>query len=318
MARFGRRDTAPELALRRELHRRGSGFFVDRQVSAGRVAAGPRCSRGRGSPSSWTAASGTTARSTLTCRRRTLSSGARKLLANRQRDAQNQAVLVSEGWRVLRFWEHDRPRFCRIRRARPRSVDAIAGEAVSTPGRMDRRIEVVAGVLTSRTVACSPAEEPRGDQRRASGSSRRESRAGESAEEALRDESSTKSSASTPSVHALIDRSVTRLAASTSSRYVPCPVGRGRADVKQRPRRACACSPPPTWARFDGPRPMSPPCGCWPPDRLRPDFPEVPFRPRPPHGDPDRGAELHIEAVRFRQKKYCRATDRPRRRATAA
>lgn len=31
----------------------------------------------------------------------------RKLLANRQRDAQNQAILVSEGWRVLRFWEHN-------------------------------------------------------------------------------------------------------------------------------------------------------------------------------------------------------------------
>ncbi|MFJ4073649.1 hypothetical protein [Curtobacterium sp. NPDC089991] len=33
MARFGRRDTAPELALRRELHRRGRRFFVDREVS---------------------------------------------------------------------------------------------------------------------------------------------------------------------------------------------------------------------------------------------------------------------------------------------
>ena len=32
-----------------------------------------------------------------------------KLLANRRRDAQNEAVLVGEGWRVLRFWEHDAP-----------------------------------------------------------------------------------------------------------------------------------------------------------------------------------------------------------------
>jgi DNA mismatch endonuclease (patch repair protein) len=31
----------------------------------------------------------------------------RKLLANRQRDARNQATLESEGWRVLRFWEHE-------------------------------------------------------------------------------------------------------------------------------------------------------------------------------------------------------------------
>ncbi|WP_181437284.1 hypothetical protein [Curtobacterium sp. MCPF17_047] len=34
MARFGRRDTAPELALRREPHRRGRRFFVDRRVSS--------------------------------------------------------------------------------------------------------------------------------------------------------------------------------------------------------------------------------------------------------------------------------------------
>lgn len=31
----------------------------------------------------------------------------RKLLSNRRRDATNQATLESEGWRVLRFWEHD-------------------------------------------------------------------------------------------------------------------------------------------------------------------------------------------------------------------
>lgn len=30
-----------------------------------------------------------------------------KLLANRQRDASSEAILVSEGWRVVRVWEHD-------------------------------------------------------------------------------------------------------------------------------------------------------------------------------------------------------------------
>jgi DNA mismatch endonuclease, patch repair protein len=30
-----------------------------------------------------------------------------KLLANRQRDALNEAILISEGWRVIRVWEHD-------------------------------------------------------------------------------------------------------------------------------------------------------------------------------------------------------------------
>ncbi|WIB68475.1 hypothetical protein DEI93_05415 [Curtobacterium sp. MCBD17_035] len=33
MAQLGRRDTAPELALRRLLHRRGRRFFVDRRIS---------------------------------------------------------------------------------------------------------------------------------------------------------------------------------------------------------------------------------------------------------------------------------------------
>jgi len=107
MARFGRRDTAPELALRRELHRLGRRFFVDRPVS-GRCRVRPDlvfprariavfvdgcfwhfCEEHAHLPKAnaelW----------------RT------KLLANRQRDARNQAILTSEGWRVLRFWEHE-------------------------------------------------------------------------------------------------------------------------------------------------------------------------------------------------------------------
>jgi DNA mismatch endonuclease (patch repair protein) len=106
MARIGRRDTAPELALRRELHRRGRRFFVDRRVSS-RCRVRPDlvflraliavfvdgcfwhfCEEHARLPKAdaelWR----------------------RKWLANRQRDAQNQAIQVSEGWRVLRFWEH--------------------------------------------------------------------------------------------------------------------------------------------------------------------------------------------------------------------
>ncbi|MBF4615832.1 DNA mismatch endonuclease Vsr [Curtobacterium sp. VKM Ac-1376] len=109
MARFGRRDTAPELALRRELHRRGRRFFVDRRVSSlcgvrpdlvfprARIAVfvdgcfwhycEDHAHLPKANAELWR----------------------RKLLANRQRDAQNQAILVVEGWRVLRFWEHERP-----------------------------------------------------------------------------------------------------------------------------------------------------------------------------------------------------------------
>ncbi|SFF91126.1 T/G mismatch-specific endonuclease [Curtobacterium sp. YR515] len=109
MARFDRRDTAPELALRRELHRRGRRFFVDRQVSRqcrvrpdlvfprARVAVfvdgcfWHYCEKHAHLPKAnaelWR----------------------RKLLANRQRDARNGAILMSEGWKVLRFWEHEDP-----------------------------------------------------------------------------------------------------------------------------------------------------------------------------------------------------------------
>ncbi len=110
MARFHRRDTAPELALRRELHARGLRFFVDRRVSpATRCRADivfPRariavfvdgcfwhfCEEHAHLPKAnaelWRA----------------------KLLANRQRDARHDAILRGEGWRVLRVWEHEDPR----------------------------------------------------------------------------------------------------------------------------------------------------------------------------------------------------------------
>jgi len=107
MARFGRRDTAPELAVRRELHRRGRRFFVDRRVSA-RCRARPDlvfprariavfvdgcfwhyCDEHAHLPKANAAL------------------WREKLLANRRRDAANTAVLQSEGWRVVRVWEHD-------------------------------------------------------------------------------------------------------------------------------------------------------------------------------------------------------------------
>jgi len=106
MARFGRRDTAPELALRRELHRRGRRFFVDRRVSSQcRVRPDLVFPRARIAVfvdgCFW-----------HFCEEHTHLPKAnadlwhRKLLANRQRDAQNQAILMTESWRVLRFWEH--------------------------------------------------------------------------------------------------------------------------------------------------------------------------------------------------------------------
>ncbi|RVW08619.1 very short patch repair endonuclease [Prescottella agglutinans] len=104
-----RRDTAPEVALRRELHRRGARFFVDRAPLRGlRRRADlvfPRkkvavyvdgcfwhsCPQHATSPKNnaqwW----------------------ADKLAANVVRDRDTDARLAAAGWRVVRIWEHEDP-----------------------------------------------------------------------------------------------------------------------------------------------------------------------------------------------------------------
>lgn len=103
-----RRDTAPELALRSELHRIGLRYFVDRKVDGTRRRADVVFPVDRlavyvdgcfwhGCPVHgtvpkqnhkwWTA----------------------KLDANRERDADTDEGLRADGWDVLRFWEHDDP-----------------------------------------------------------------------------------------------------------------------------------------------------------------------------------------------------------------
>jgi DNA mismatch endonuclease Vsr/mutator protein MutT len=158
MARFGRRDTAPELALRRELHRRGRRFFVDRRVSSQcRVRPDLVFPRARiavfvdGCFWHFCEEHAHLPKANAELWRR-------KLLANRQRDAQNQAILVMEGWRVLRFWEHERPEEAAA--CVEHALDqwsAIVRTALSFSGRMERMIEVVAGVLTQpdgRVLTC--------------------------------------------------------------------------------------------------------------------------------------------------------------------
>lgn len=106
MSRIPKRDTKPELALRRELHRRGRRFFVDRAVVPGRQRAdlvfpGPRlavfvdgcfwhaCPEHPRTPRTnvewWTA----------------------KLQRNVARDRQTDADLAEAGWAVVRVWEHE-------------------------------------------------------------------------------------------------------------------------------------------------------------------------------------------------------------------
>lgn len=107
MSRQRRRDTAPEVALRRELHRRGARFFVDRAPVSGlrrradlvfprlKVAVyvdgcfWHRCPDHATDPKNnaqwW----------------------AEKLAANVTRDRDTDMKLAANGWQVVRIWEHE-------------------------------------------------------------------------------------------------------------------------------------------------------------------------------------------------------------------
>jgi DNA mismatch endonuclease, patch repair protein len=109
MSRVGQRDTAPEVALRSELHRRGLRFRVDRAPVPGvrsraDVVLGPArvavyvdgcfwhlCpehgTRPKANADFWD----------------------RKLKRNSERDAETNRRLQEHGWAVLRIWEHEDP-----------------------------------------------------------------------------------------------------------------------------------------------------------------------------------------------------------------
>lgn len=109
MSRQRTRDTAPELALRRELHRRGARFFVDRAPLPGlrrradlvfprrRVAVyvdgcfWHRCPDHATDP------------------KRNALWWAEKLDGNVARDRATDATLAESGWHVIRVWEHEDP-----------------------------------------------------------------------------------------------------------------------------------------------------------------------------------------------------------------
>jgi DNA mismatch endonuclease (patch repair protein) len=109
MSRQARRDTAPELALRRALHRRGLRYRVgirpipelrgsaDVVFTAARVAVYvdgcfwhmcPRHGTMPANNAEWWKA---------------------KLEGNRARDRRTDELLERHGWRVVRVWEHEEP-----------------------------------------------------------------------------------------------------------------------------------------------------------------------------------------------------------------
>jgi DNA mismatch endonuclease (patch repair protein) len=109
MSRVGRRDTAPELALRSELHRRGFRFRVDRAPvadvrSRADLVFGPAQVAVYVDGCFW-----------HSCPEHATTPGSnakfweQKLRRNRERDGITNHLLHERGWEVLRIWEHEDP-----------------------------------------------------------------------------------------------------------------------------------------------------------------------------------------------------------------
>lgn len=107
MAKVRRRDTAPELALRRELHRRGLRYRLDQAPAKGirsradlvfrrvRVAVYVDGCFWHGCPEHGNVPKNNRAW------------WQEKLAANRARDARTVRLLEERGWTVFRVWEHE-------------------------------------------------------------------------------------------------------------------------------------------------------------------------------------------------------------------
>lgn len=103
------RDTQPELAIRRLVHSAGLRYRVDTRPLSGlnrradlvftraRVAVFIDGCYWHGCPAHGTWPSTNAAY------------WSSKIIANRRRDEETNAVLEAEGWVVLRFWEHEEP-----------------------------------------------------------------------------------------------------------------------------------------------------------------------------------------------------------------
>lgn len=109
MARTGRRDTKPEVELRRALYARGLRYRIDQPVLQGvrrradivftgrRVAVFVDGCFWHGCPehATWPTANAVFWRE--------------KIEANRQRDVDTNERLIAAGWTVVRVWEHEDP-----------------------------------------------------------------------------------------------------------------------------------------------------------------------------------------------------------------
>nr|WP_034654163.1 very short patch repair endonuclease [Cellulosimicrobium sp. MM] len=106
MAQVRNRDTAAELAVRRELHRRGLRYFVQRAVLPGRRRADIVFPRARVAVfvdgCFWHSCP-----QHATSPKTNAAWWADKLARNVSRDRQTDADLRAAGWQVVRLWEHE-------------------------------------------------------------------------------------------------------------------------------------------------------------------------------------------------------------------
>ncbi|MBY4205963.1 very short patch repair endonuclease [Rhodococcus fascians] len=122
-----RRDTKPEVALRRELHRRGLRYFVDRAPLKGMRRRADLVFPRRKVAVYVDGCFWHSCPVHATKPRNNAQWWADKLATNVARDRDTDTRLIEEGWRVVRIWEHEDPVV-----AAQRVVDDLAADPIVT------------------------------------------------------------------------------------------------------------------------------------------------------------------------------------------
>ncbi|OUS89471.1 very short patch repair endonuclease [Rhodococcus sp. NCIMB 12038] len=104
-----RRDTAPELALRRELHRRGVRYFVDRAPMKGVRRRADLVFPRRKVAVYVDGCFWHSCPQHATFPKNNAQWWADKLAGNVTRDRDTDSTLTDAGWTVVRIWEHENP-----------------------------------------------------------------------------------------------------------------------------------------------------------------------------------------------------------------
>ncbi|MFF2114832.1 very short patch repair endonuclease [Rhodococcus sp. ACS1] len=104
-----RRDTAPELALRRELHRRGARYYVDRAPMKGVRRRADLVFPRRKVAVYVDGCFWHSCPQHATFPKNNAQWWAEKLAGNVTRDRDTDAALTDAGWTVVRIWEHENP-----------------------------------------------------------------------------------------------------------------------------------------------------------------------------------------------------------------